>query len=110
MCPKAIKDQYTGSPISMFLSLKVRYTLEPLQVNIRVDVSRLIARIPRSRSRKGSLVTSIGSSRLNDHKVQIPTISANTLHSSNYSLLYARASIVLFITLTYKDFCRAKHQ
>jgi hypothetical protein len=110
MGPEAVKNQYAGSPISTFLRLRVKYTLEPLQAEVGVGISRFIARIMPSRGRKSSPVASMSSSRLNNHRVQIPTVGANALHSSYCRSLHARASMLSFIILTDEDLYRAKHR
>lgn len=69
MCSKAAKNQNAWSPIGTFLSLIVKYTLELLQADVRVSISRFIARILPSRRREHSLITSISSSQLNDYTV-----------------------------------------
>lgn len=57
-----------------------------------------------SRSRKHSLVASVGRSQLDDQRQQRPTISANILNSYYYRSLNTRTSIVSQVVFTYQYF------
>lgn len=78
MRPKSIADQYSRSLVSSVLGLRIEYTYQPLQADIRVGVSCLSTRILPSRSRERGPVASMSSSRPNDKRIQIPTISTDT--------------------------------
>jgi hypothetical protein len=108
--PKAVENQYAGSLLSTFLGLAVKYTLEALQTEVGVGISRFIARILPSRNRKGRPVASMEGCQPNNHRVQVPAVSANALDNSNRRSLHTRASIRPCVILTYEGFCRVKHQ
>ncbi len=67
MRPKAITDQYPWSLVSLSFSLGIKHTLEPLQANLGVGISRFGARIVLSRGRECGPVASMGSGWPNYH-------------------------------------------
>ena len=69
MCPKAVRDQHPWLLVSSLLSFGMKYTLEPLEANLRVGISRFGAHILPSGSRERGPVASMGSGWPNDHRV-----------------------------------------
>lgn len=55
--------------ISSFFGLGIEYTLEPLQANFKIGISRIGARIMPSRGGERDPVTSIGSGWPDNHRV-----------------------------------------
>ncbi len=66
---KAIADQDASFAINSFLSFGIKDTLKLFKANYRVGIPGLGARILPSRGRKRGLVTSIGTRRLDYHRV-----------------------------------------
>jgi hypothetical protein len=110
MRSKAVVDQDAWSLISSFSGFGIKYTLEPLEADYRVGISRVRARILLSKGKKSSPVASISTRWPDYHRVQIPTIATNTFDRSHGCALDSRTSIVSLIMLTYKDFDKAWHR
>jgi hypothetical protein len=66
---KAIADQDASSLVSLFFGFGIKYTLELLEADYRVGITRVGARILPSRGRKRGLVTSIGTRWPDYHRV-----------------------------------------
>jgi hypothetical protein len=104
---KAVADQDAWFLVSSFFGFGIKYTLELLEADLRVGISRVGARILPSRGRKGSPVASMGIRWPDYHRVQIPTIATNAFDRSHGYALDSRTSVVSLVILTYKDFDRA---
>ena len=109
MRSKAVADQDASSLVSSFFGFGIKYTLKPLQADLRVGISRVGARILPSRGMKRGPVASMGIRWPDYHRVQIPTIATNAFDCSHGCALDSRTSIVSLVILTYKDFYRAWH-
>lgn len=109
MCSKAVANQHPWLLVSSFLSLGIKYTLEPLQADLGVGISRFITRILPSGCRERSPVASVGGGRLDNHGFQVPTVSTDALDRSHRRAFDTRASIVSRVILTYKDFDGTGH-
>jgi len=107
--PEAVANQRPWFLVSTLPSFRVKDTLEPLQADLGVGISRFGARILPSGGGKGCPVASMGRSRPNNHGIQIPTITTYTFDRSDHRALDTRASVVSHVVLTYKDFDRAWH-
>ena len=60
MRPKAVTNQHPWLLVSLSSSLEIKHTLEPLQANLGVGVSRFGARIMPSRGGVRGPVASVG--------------------------------------------------
>lgn len=67
MSPEAIRDEDPWFLVSLHFGLGVEHTLDPLQADLRVGVSRLGTRIMPSRSGKCGPVASMRFGRPDDH-------------------------------------------
>jgi hypothetical protein len=67
--PEAVGNQHPWLLVSSLLSFGMKYTLELLEANLRVGISRFGARILLSRGRERGPVASMGSGWPNDHRV-----------------------------------------
>jgi hypothetical protein len=110
MRSKAVADQDAWFLISSLFGFEIKYTLKPLQADLRVSISRVGAYILPSRGRKRGPIASMGTRWPDDHWIQIPTITTNALDCSHGCALNSRTSIVSLIMLTYKDFDGAWHR
>lgn len=87
----------------------VKYTFNPLYVNLRVIIARFKASIIPSRGRERRPVDSTGCGWPDNHQFQRLTICAYALNGSYHFPIDARPSIVSPVILAYKDLDRAKH-
>jgi len=83
--------------------------LKPLQADLGVGISRFGARILPSGGGERGPVASMGGGWPNNHRCQIPTVSADALDRSHRCSLDSRASVVSYVVLTYQDFDGAWH-
>jgi hypothetical protein len=104
VCSKTIANQDAWSLVSLFFGFGIKYTLEPLEANYRIGISRIRARILLSRGKEYNPVVSIGIRWLDYHRVQIPIITTNAFDRSHGYTLDSRISIVSLVIFTYEDF------
>jgi len=81
--------------------------LKPLQADLEVDISRFEARILPFEGGERDLVASMSGDWPNNHRFQIPIVSANALDRNHRCSLDSRAFVVSYVVLTYKDFDEA---
>jgi hypothetical protein len=75
--------------------------LKPLQANLDVDISKFEARIlPFGGGERGP-VASMGGDWSNNHRCQIPIVSANAFDRSHRCSLDSRAFVVSYVVLIY---------
>ena len=65
--PKAVTNQHSWFLVSLSFGLGIKHTLDPLQANLRVRVSRFGARIVPSRGTERGPVASMGGGWPNNH-------------------------------------------
>ena len=106
---EAVINEYPWFLISLDFGLGVKHTLNPLQADLEVSISRLGAHIMLSRSGKCGLLTSMGCGWPNNHGKKRPTIGRNAFDRSHHFPFNTRASVRPRVVLTYQDLHRAKH-
>ena len=106
---EAVANQCSWFLVSPFFGLGIKHTLEPLQADLGVGISRFGARIVPSRGGKRGPVASMGGGWPNNHGEQRPTVRRYALDRSHRRSLDSRASIFSPVILTYKDFDGAWH-
>src|SRR5436305_14222109 len=94
MRPEAVANQHPWFLVSTLLGLGVKDTLEPLQADLGVGISRFGARILPSGGGEGGPVASMGGGWPDDHGVQNPTVCRYALDGSDRRSLNTLPSIV----------------
>ena len=107
MRSKAVADQDAWSLVSSFFGFGIKYTLELLEADYRVGISRVGVCILLSRGRECGPVASMDIRWPDYYRVQISIIATDIFDRSHGCALDSRISIVSLVILTYEDFDRA---